>query len=349
MTRILKLILANAAITLALFLLVEGLASVLLTAHGMFKRNPPAERRHTEYDAELGWVNLPNLFVEDMYGPGVNLTTNAQRYRNRRNFGPDVPAGKIRIVCSGDSFTLGYGVGDHETWCHKLTELDERLETVNMGQGGYGVGQAYLWYMRNESTLNHDVHVFAFITDDFRRMQSDTFRGYGKPRLALRDGELVQENSPVPRRAYYVPWLTSAMQKLANLRTIRLLTRLAQGTARTDQGRLDAGPRDSARAVASKIFADLRDASQARARRFVLVYLPTLDDYMGLDPDTRQWRAFVKAEADAHGYLFVDVVSELRSVDPTHVKTLFRGHYSVAGNDYVADVLYGRLAETSVL
>ena len=59
--------------------------------------------------------------------------------------------------------------------------LDPRLETLNMGQGGYGVDQAYLWYKRDAAKFEHQVHLLAFITDDFVRMQSDRFRGYGKP------------------------------------------------------------------------------------------------------------------------------------------------------------------------
>ena len=68
--------------------------------------------------------------------------------------------------------------------------MAKRLETVNLGQGGYGVDRAYLWYKRNETNLEHDIVVLAFISDDSWRMESDTFFGYGKPYLTIRDGEL---------------------------------------------------------------------------------------------------------------------------------------------------------------
>ena len=41
------------------------------------------------------------------------------------------------------------GVGNDDVWCKLLESIDNRIETVNLGQGGYGVDQAYLWYKRN--------------------------------------------------------------------------------------------------------------------------------------------------------------------------------------------------------
>ncbi len=89
-----------------------------------------------------------------------------------------------RLVCSGDSFTFGYGVGDEATWCALLATIPPGIETVNMGQGGYGLDQAYLWYRRDGLHLGHQVHVMALITRDFERMASDRFVGYGKPLLS---------------------------------------------------------------------------------------------------------------------------------------------------------------------
>ena len=49
-----------------------------------------------------------------------------------------MPPGKTRIICSGDSFTLGFGVDNEHTWPQQLAARNANLETVNMGQGGYG-------------------------------------------------------------------------------------------------------------------------------------------------------------------------------------------------------------------
>jgi len=181
---------------------------------------------HTRYDQELGWVNKPDMDIPDMYGSGISLKTNSQGFRADHDFDLSVPPGKLRIICSGDSFTLGYGVRNDETWCQLLTALDSRLETVNMGQGGYGVDQAYLWYKRDGLKLQHQIHLLAFITQDFQRMEGSEFLGYGKPVLDIENNSLVVKNVPVPNRAYRLPWLTSNFQNFQHLKTVDFVTRL---------------------------------------------------------------------------------------------------------------------------
>ena len=118
--RVARFIAANLAILVLLLALLEGVASLALLGRDLSSTRLPAERRHTRNDPELGWVNRANLAVPNMYGPGIALHTNAQGFRNVRNFAPAVPAGAMRAICSGDSFTLGYGVADKDTWCARL-------------------------------------------------------------------------------------------------------------------------------------------------------------------------------------------------------------------------------------
>src|SRR5688500_474604 len=167
-------------VTGALLLVLEGASSVLLVGYDLVADDGVSERAHSAYDPELGWVSRPNVRLPNFYGKGRTFSTNASGFRSARDVSLDVPAGRVRVICSGDSFTMGYGVGDAQTWCHRLQAIDTRLETVNMGMGGYGVDQSYLWYRRDGITLDHDIHVFAFITSDFHRMQSTRFLGYAK-------------------------------------------------------------------------------------------------------------------------------------------------------------------------
>jgi hypothetical protein len=150
-----------------------------------------AERLHTEYDSLLGWVNKPNISIDNMYGPNMHLKINGQRFRNNNDFTIRVPKGKIRVICSGDSFTLGYGVDNSQTWCKLLELIDPRIESINMGQGGYGIGQAYLWYKRDGAILDHNIHVFALISADFTRMMQKSFMGVPKPLLRSRNGKFL--------------------------------------------------------------------------------------------------------------------------------------------------------------
>jgi len=138
---IFRVIAINIVILSMILVVIEGLASYALLARDIMT-HPVAERRHTKYDPDLGWVNEPSVHIPNMYGQGVYLKTNSQGFRSNHDFDTVVPNGKYRIICSGDSFTLGYGVDNDHTWRQVLTSLDPRLETVNMGQGGYGVDQA---------------------------------------------------------------------------------------------------------------------------------------------------------------------------------------------------------------
>lgn len=279
-----------------------------------------------------------------MYGPGIYLTTNSQRYRNVNDFRLAVPDGKFRMICSGDSFTLGYGVNDDQTWCHLLTSMDNRVETVNLGQGGYGVDQAYLWYKRNENKLEHDIHIFAFITQDFSRMESDTFTGYGKPYLLIMDGAIVQQNKPVSKRSYYAPWLTKTLRQLGELKTVRLLDNVAERLGRHNDTSLNANHSNTRQDVVTMIFSELQLINHAKDSSLVLVYLPSPDDY----PDnttTTFWKEFVQAEAQDNGYLFIDVIEELQSVrqSPLEIFSKRHWHYTVEGNKYVANILHDHL------
>jgi len=180
------------AVVLVLALL-EGLASFGLFAFDLAVEGagPVPERTHTRHDPDLGWANVPGARAADLYGPGLGVTINAQGFRNAADFPVAVPPGKVRVVCSGDSFTFGFGVADGESWPARLAALDDRLETVNMGQAGYGIDQSYLWYLRDGRGVEHRLHVLAAVVDDVWRMRGDNFLGYGKPMLKLDGGRLV--------------------------------------------------------------------------------------------------------------------------------------------------------------
>jgi len=155
--RIAGLVLYNIAATLVLLLALEGIASINYDFREAFVSPPFAESLYTAYDHELGWVNLPNVYLPNMYGPGNYLRTNSQRFRNNADFTTSVPPGKTCIICSGDSFTLGYGVDNDHTWPQLLASRTPNIEAVNMGQGGYGADQAYLWYKRDGVALDHNI------------------------------------------------------------------------------------------------------------------------------------------------------------------------------------------------
>lgn len=342
---------------LLVFCVVEGLASVarlvlLLSARA---ERPLAERAHTEYDAELGWVNRPNVALPDLYGPGASLHTNAQRLRATRDTPPSAPPGRVRVVCSGDSFALGYGVGDDATWCAQLAAIEPRLEPLNMGQGGYGIDQAYLWYVRDGRALAPRVHLFTFIVEDFARMGATSFFGYPKPRLRLEGERLTVENVPVPRVTYWMPWLAQNARFADELRSVALLralvVRLGGGARRAHA---DA---DVAR-LAAAVFAELARLHRADGSSLVLVYLPMREEWA--DDATSALRAFVAREAQRIGVPFVDGVTKLRALPVEQATALYianaandfpaaAGHFDRAGNRWVAEWIAAALREHGVV
>ena len=345
----------NIAVVAAILLLCEGASSLILIAQSASFDAPVAERIHTDYDELLGWVNRPDVYIEDMYGPGLDLEINGQGFRSHRDFAPTPPAGQQRIICSGDSFTLGYGVDNYNNWCYLLDSINPDWQTVNMGQGGYGVGQAYLWFKRDAGQFEYDVHLFTFITRDFDRMQQTEFLGYGKPLLRIKNDQLVVDNVPVPRRAFFVPWLTQNSETLKQINVVRLLVRWVQPeqTAQANNPRsLNRNPEQTVAAIVD----DLQRINNQKNSRLILVYLPTWGDY---DPaqaaDTEVWRSYIARLAQEHNLIFLDLVEEFRRVPPDQLYTLFlhdnevgfpaaAGHYSVRGNEFVAQQLYNKLS-----
>jgi hypothetical protein len=345
--RLLTVLLINVLVLLAL----EGLASTITVVRlGIERMRPLGERINTRYDPELGWVSVPNLAVPDLYGPGAFLRTNAQGFRNSDRIAAAIPPGRVRVVCSGDSFTLGYGVSNDQAWCNRLAALDARIESVNMGQGGYGLDQAYLWYRRDGVAIAHDVQIFAFITVDFGRMRDASFLGYPKPVLAVEGGRLVTRNVPVPERSALRATLREMVRTAATFRTVQLLQSWLPPPASSRASSDDAA--DPMRPVVASVFQSLSDLHRQRGSVLALVYLPMRPDYAENQADA--WRRFVREQAERDQVAFIDLVDDLRTVPPKEIDGYFikpgdspygrgAGHYSVQGNDFIARALYRRL------
>jgi hypothetical protein len=352
------LVVVNVLVVVLLLVILEGGASWLLAIRELASRGAVAERLHTRYDAELGWVSQPNVRRPAMYGPGADLNTNSRGFRGTAEMTPAVPPGKIRIICSGDSFTLGYGVGDSDTWCHRLSVRDPRLEMVNMGQGGYGADQAYLWYRRDAADLEHQIHLFAFITDDFRRMTRNTFIGYPKPMLTLERGELKVQNVPVPRRRPGASWFAKNAEAIRSLRLVSAMEavgRRARGGAAEET---TTSVFEQTSAVVRALFVDLQRRNAERGSKLVLVYLPT--SYELHSPGTSRWAEFLEQQATELSIVFIDLFAPFRTLPPDTVASFFlrpeqlefraaAGHLTRSGNDRIAALLYDELHKNSLI
>jgi len=347
--RLVTLIAVFAVIGGIAVLSAEGFMSLLLSYHETVATE--GLHGHCEYDAELGWVHIPSTELPDLYAPGIGLATNSQALRATQDYAPEVPEGRYRIVCLGDSFTMGYGVGDRETYEAQLEALNPTLQVVNMGMGGYGVDQCYLWYKRDRHKLQADALLFVVIRDNFFRMLRSKFAGYyPKPTLALVDGELVAQGQPLPnmlnstRNSLRRFWRYTAFNR--GLRSDSPLR--SSGSSSSDVAPFD----PSAFSFGETVPAVFRSVAQMCAedgREFAVVFLPDrLDLSQPASPSLSDWLGEV-LQAERIPYLDLTYLFERLSPSERRAHFLEDGHYTVLGNALVARelnaVLGGALGE----
>jgi len=339
---------AGVAVTVVLLALVEGLASIAVTAYAAVKSAEVPRLRYTRYDADLGWVALPNITLPDIFGKGVYVRTDAKGFRNDQEFRADIPSDKLRVICSGGSFTFGDGVSDNQTWCQELAKQDPRIESLNMGQSGYGLDQAYLWYLRDGAGIAHNVDLFAFTSDDLLRIRETEEDGYGKPTLTVRNQTLTVENTPVPRLM-----VKYRVLKFKELGTVNFLEKVKERISRPKK--LDAVSAEAGvRRVVLKIFSDLSAVDQRQNRLLVLVYLPSAEDF-DPDPMQDQRRDFLRAEIAKLGIPYLDITEDLRTLTLHQMEELFVitprswpiigvwGGYTTAGHQFIGSKVLTRL------
>ncbi len=343
------------------FALLEGVASLAYFAWWarMHYWRPLPERAHTVYDPELGWTSVKGRVSADVFGPGLHVTTNARGFRNTSEFTKEIPAGKTRVVALGDSFTLGYDVGDGDSWPAWLEKLCPGLEVPNMGQSGYGIDQSLLWYQRDGIDLDHQVLVLAFIDDDLSRVQMDHMAGYGKPVLERVDGRLVARNVPVPRAPYLLPALTQNLVLLEKLRLVELPRAILAHFSWPGVASSPAHSDAEAELVDEAILRALGEVAAQRSSQLLLVHLPHLATGRPAElAELPDFGAAALARVAADGLAYADLRDEMQREPDPERRELFQpgtvengagGHYSPKGNRFVAAAVAERLTTLGMI
>jgi hypothetical protein len=337
-----RLLLAG-SVLVVLLLAAETAARFWIGAHARVEPPRLTEQVHCTHDERLGWRNLPSVSRPDIYGPGLSLTTNARGFRALEEHAAEVPAGRYRIVCLGDSFTMGYGVDDRATYPAALQRLCPELQAVNMGLGGYGLDQDYLWYLSDGTALQADLLLFAVIDADLNRLGLDEFGGFPKPRVDLEGDELVVRNLPVPREFATRPQQPSALAAfLDGLALWQLRKDAATRATFTRPAPWSEERVAQVRRVAERIFAELSRLSAERGQRFVLAYLPTGSLAGREATDTARW---VRGFAASSGTPFVDLAAAFAALPQDDIARHFLPdrHLSAEGNEFVARALLAGL------
>jgi hypothetical protein len=341
--KIIKIGLGNIIVFILLFTILEGGSSFYFAyqdiRNEIKKKVFLAERLHTEYDSLLGWINKPNISIDHMYGPNMHLKINGQRFRNNKDFTIRVPKGKIRVICSGDSFTLGYGVDNSQTWCKLLEHIDPRIESINMGQGGYGIGQAYLWYKRDGALLDHNIHIFAFISADFTRMMQKSFMGVPKPLLRSRNGKILVENIPISRLSYH-----KFLKYFRFFSFVRLSGEIREGKFSNTLDTPEIFIEGEGEELTGTIFDSLKNINKSKGSKLIIVHLPTANEYWNKYNDG--FHEFIQQEVEKRGIMYLNLIKEIRRVSSSEIESLFfqkdingfdqsKGHLTPSGNIFV--------------
>jgi hypothetical protein len=339
------------AVCVACVFLLEGGVSLALFArdYATVGASRAIERPYTTHDTLLGWVNRPNFEAAKEFGDGTGLTTNAQGFRGTHALAPQAVSGVTRIACSGDALTLGVGVDDAHAWCALLERELTNVETMNMGQAGYGVDQAALWYARDGIALAPRVHLIALTENQFERSLGTSFGGRVKPAFALSGSRLVTQGVPVPMQTDEALRDAARSRLFDGLRVVQWARRYPRfnPTYKAATNVLDQW---------SLFDAILREAAASdRARGIVpvVVYLPTRRDLRPGRLDER--RARIAETARTNDMALIDLTAPLRTMRADSQDLAFitkplpgaapgvSGSYSNLGHAWVAREISARL------
>lgn len=188
-----RLLLAVAATLATLGVIEVGLALL-----GAATPNPPiypGERAAADapsVDPRIGW-KLPPLrsITESTPAYSVSYRSNRQGFRSRRDFAR--PTRKRRIAFLGDSYTMGSGVEDEETFAHLIQQRLRKTQSYNFGIGGFGVDQMWQTLRHYALDVEPDLVVLSFIRPNLPRALSAYRMGHdwlAKPVFRLAGGEL---------------------------------------------------------------------------------------------------------------------------------------------------------------
>ena len=338
------------------FLVLEGASGVFLVGRKVYKftEKQSQESGRFDFDAQLGWVSKPGVEVLDAFGEGKHIRINGQGFRADADFSEKVPAGKTRILFSGDSFTWADGVGNGYGWTDLIGRRDPSLEIMNIAQNGYGAGQAFLRYRREGARFEHDIHVFAFIGMDFDRMRDGEFFGMAKPLLAHGEDGLIIENEPLPEPSRTRTWLATAPKYLLEFRIFEVLMELyIQQLATGPLGDRTLYQDDELKTLIFAMFDELAATARENNTRLVVIYLPTSLDYQPAE-GLEAWRTEMQAAMDARKIHYLDLIEPFRDTPPHEADLLFiqqnpegslfeAGHYSEEGHEHFAAMIYDKL------
>ncbi len=325
------------------------------------------------YDPMLGWTYRPNSRAQE----GKPYLHNSDGIRTvSTDFGiaPVPREGSLRIAILGDSFTYAYDVPFEDSWGARLEgnlkKSGINAEVLNFGVGCYGMDQAFLRWKSLAASFKPHIVIFGLCLQNVERNVNlmrgflSPFIPFSKPRFILEGDDLRLINSPTldPHRilatmdnmdewalSKHEYWYRKEDYGNKIWHVSKLLTLLSHFV---EKARRKAGHGASARNIYAldgepahvtlKIIQAFKNDVESSGAKFYAVYLPWL------------WELKIMAARGALPYAELldtiediatvihpeqEMLSEAAAITPEGLFADYLGHYSVGGNEIVADVL----------
>ncbi len=195
--------------------------------------------RGMTFDRELGWKPVPNVMKSgSIWGTTRPASSNSRGWRDREH--PlTKPAGTIRAVALGDSFTFGVDVDDGERFTDLLPGLAGSLEVVNLGVAGYGIDQ-YLRVLETEGLLYQpDVVIMTVcVYNDMTDIGYERIYSWPKPYYLLKNGQLELHKPDYTWEMRARTWSYLVEVMFQRLQNENLTPTVAAGSSRENAGAL---------------------------------------------------------------------------------------------------------------
>ncbi|NIM19688.1 MAG: hypothetical protein GTO51_04835 [Candidatus Latescibacteria bacterium] len=152
------------------------------------------------YDEQLGWAHKKEARGDFKHRDfSIRVRINSRGLRDSEY--PLDRTEEKRMLVLGDSFGWGYGVEENEIFCEVIESRHPDWEIINASVSGYGTDQQLLYFRDRGIRYMPDVVLLLFTETDFLNNVSDEQYWHCKPVFYLKDGNLILQNTPVPKPA----------------------------------------------------------------------------------------------------------------------------------------------------
>ncbi len=131
-------------------------------------------RFHTEaqYGEYTIRMNRPdNSFYHTSVEGSWKFEINEKGFRNSNNINYEKTKNTFRVLCLGDSHTIGFEVDQEETFSYLLEENLKKqnvpAEVLNAGVSGFSTAEKYIYLIKEGIKYNPDAVVIGFFRNDF--------------------------------------------------------------------------------------------------------------------------------------------------------------------------------------